>query len=417
MLQKKNIAMIKTKSENSLNFVWLIPVIFIFAVGGFLQYLGVLSVTQSNWIVLLLLSRVFFNVSSWRQIRKEALLFVFVLLIFFDFFYRGGSLSYTFTYLYYLTCAIIGAVSGREYASKITRSATLEKFIIIVKTFLFVELATVTFQRFFTETFVSLSRNNIGYIDAIFGTLFIKSDAVLAVICILLVASSFFLKIRTRDQVLISILASSIVFMTNSNTSQFSFIFVSFCLLSYLIYIRLDNLKYLANIFLIISISVLLYICHDLFFAWYDDFLRQATVDYYHRHMGEDASRFSPLGQIFSEGLSLFGSGALTYYNPITKEWLYNSGFGTFYCLYVDFGLFGFLLYFIYQIFVVFRLTKNYIEFVIFASVFIFFMFFNFALTDLAFLFSFNFLLNLNYLWGRSNRTRTHEISDTPQAG
>lgn len=406
MLEKKKIAMNQTKSSAHHKLIWLMPVIFIFFAGGSLQYFGVLSVTQSNWIALALLSGVFFGVSGWRQGGKEAPLFIFIILIFVDFLYRGGPLSYTLTYLYYLVCAVIGAVSGREYASKIARTLKVEKFAKILQIFLLIELAVVALQKTFTETFIGISRINIGYIDAIFGTLFVQSDAGLATICILAVSSAFFLKFRAIDQLVISILAASIVFMTNSDTSKVSFVFVSFCLFSYLLYIRLGVLKYLANGFLVLSISVLLYIGYESFFALSDNFLRQAAVDYYRMHPGGDASRFSPLGQIFSEGLSLFGNGALTYYNPITKEWLYNSGFGTFYCLYIDFGLIGFSLYFIYQIILIIILTKNYIEAIIFSSIFIFFMFFNFALTDLAFTFSFNFFLNLNYLRGRSNRLR-----------
>jgi hypothetical protein len=99
---------------------------------------------------------------------------------------------------------------------------------------------------------------------------------------------------------------------------------------------------------------------------------------------------------------NFFGSGALTYYNPITKEWLYNSGFSTFYSLYIDFGVPGLIFYYLYQILLIAKLTRNYIEFTIFLCVLIMFTTFNFALTDLAFTFSFNVALYLNYLRGKS---------------
>lgn len=401
-----------TKRENSERFglLWLLPIMLIFLVGGMTQYAGLLSQTQSNWLALLLFSHVFLKRPAWAQIRHETLLFLFLLFMFVDYFRIGNPASYTLTYVYYVLCTIVAAVSGRVYASRVARSMSTESFFKIVKIFLSIELFVVSTQRLFTEQFISLSRVPIGSIDAIFGTFFLQSDAALAAVCELLTISTFLFSNQARDRFVVAAMSLAIIFMGNSNTAKIAIVFLLVLAFVYDAYGRLRVGRYAFNILAlvgIVSISALLY---SPLSGLLTEFSVQATKDYYHRDSWETASRFSPMGEMFANGINFLGQGALTYYNPLTKRWLYNAGFSTIYSLYLDFGLAGMLFYFTYQIMILVKFTRNYLEMAIFLGVFVFFISFNFALTDLAFVFSFNAVLYMNYLRGKSSAYMDHKL-------
>lgn len=401
----------ETETTQKFGILWKMPIVMIFLVGGFLQYLGILSQTQSNWLALFLLSHVFLANESWKQVGYEAPLFIFMLYIAVDHLRHAAPMSYTVTYLYYVACTIIAAVAGRIYASRIASSISTESFFRTAKLFLFIELLVVVIQRSFTAQFISLSRAPIGYIDAIFGTFFLQSDAALAAVCELLTISSFFLYSRRKDRFAITLLSLSIIFLGNSNAAKIAVVFILALLLLYSAYRALHSSRYQFNILLLVILSPIILLMYGPLSTFLSDFFVQATDEYYHRGAWETAARFSPMGQLFAEGVTLLGQGALTYYNPMTKEWLYNAGFSTIYSLYLDFGLLGLLLYFSYQFILIVRFTRSYLEFIIFTCVFILFMVLNFALTDLAFVFSFNAILHLNYLRGRSGPGIRYEQS------
>jgi hypothetical protein len=394
--------MARTDPSEKFGFIWSLPIILIFAVGGLLQYVGLLSQTQSNWLALILFGHVFFRMSGWRQVRREILLVVFILYIVFDYFRHSAPAANTFTYVYYIICTIIAAASGRVYAERIASTIGIERFFRFAKWFLVAELIVVSFQRLFTEQFISLSKAPIGYVDAIFGTLFLQSDAALAASCEFLTISSLLLYCNARDRMFISGISLLIVFLLNSDTSKASILFVVILSAIYSLHASLRVGRVAFNALLVLAVISFFLIALNSFSGVFTDFFTQARGDYYHRDSWMYASRFSPLGQMFADGVDFLGGGALTYYNPITKEWLYNAGFSTFYSLYIDFGIPGLALYYAYQIVLVLRLTRNYLESAIFLCVLLLFSFFNFALTDLAFTFSFNLALYLNYLLGRS---------------
>ncbi|TCM17664.1 hypothetical protein EDF56_1055 [Novosphingobium sp. PhB165] len=394
----------RTGTEETFGLLWKMPLILIFLAGGFLQYTGILSQTQSNWLALVLFSHVFLAHTGWRQLKYEVPLIIFLLFITLDYFRHSSPISYTVTYFYYIVCTIIAAVAGRVYALRIASSISTELFFNIVKVFLFIQLIAVTVQRVFTEQFISFARVPIGYIDAIFGTFFLQSDASLAAVCELLTISTFLFRCRLRDRFIVSGLSLSVIFLVNSNAAKAAIILIFALLLAYSIYRKFNIAgRYGLNIVFSIAVTLFIPIAYSPLLHFLTDFFAQATNDYYHRGAWQTSARFSPMGQMFAEGIHLFGRGALTYYNPITKRWLYNAGFSTVYSLYLDFGLIGLLLYCFYQFNLVLKFARNYFEFVIFMCVFVLFMTFNFALTDLAFVFTFNMILRLNYLRGRSS--------------
>lgn len=388
--------------NRKLGLLWRLPILFLFAGGGILQYLGALSQTESNWIALILFLHVFMIRAAWNQLRYEIPLFIFIMFVVLHRFEYATPASYTLTYLYYLTCAIIAAVAGRMFAMRIASSDGISSLMKFAKIFLSIQLFFVVIQSVFTEQFIALSGAKIGYVDAIFGTLFLQSDAALAAVCELLIICAFLFSSKVADRFIISATSLLIIFLGNSNASKIAVLLICALLLIGGAYRSLSAKgRHGFNILAFATVTPILIILYSLTSSWIVEFFVQAADGYYRREAWETASRFSPIGQIFTEGVNMFGYGALTYYNPITKEWLYNAGFSTIYSLYLDFGLVGILLYLYYQLFLMVRFTYNYIQFFAFFCVLAFFMVFNFALTDLAFVFAFNAVLYLNYLEGR----------------
>lgn len=382
--------------------IWMMPIILIFFAGGLLQYAGLLSQTQSNWLALGLFSHVFLARAGFSQLKYEAIFAIFFLVIIFSHFENSTPTSYTLTYLYYIVCTIIAAVAGRTYASRVATSISTNTFFKFAKTLLLIELGAVLIQKTFTAQFIELSQAPIGYVDAIFGTFFLQSDAGLAAVCELLTISTFLLYCKMTDRLIICALSVLIIFLGNSNAAKATIILLFIPLIAYNLYRGLNASRYGFNAMLALAVTFVALIMYNPLSRILAEFFSQASNDYYSRGTWETAARFSPLGQMITDGISLFGQGALTYYNPITKAWLYNAGFSTIYGLYIDFGLAGLSIYCLYQLILIFRFTRNYLEFMMFVCVAASFMALNFALTDVAFVFSFNGVLYLNYLRGKS---------------
>jgi hypothetical protein len=269
----------------------------------------------------------------------------------------------------------------------------------VMNSFLALELFTVGLQRIFTNQFVSSAKVPIGFTDAIFGTLFLQSDAVLAAICEIACVLCMTMSNSIRSRLLTFALAYSIVFLGNSNAAMVALTVVTVILLLEAIYRNLRGGKVLFNIIACGALLILGYVSFTLLYGFFDTFIFQASREYYRADSAEMVSRFAPLGQMFSENINFFGNGALTYYNPITKRWLYNAGFSTIYSLYIDFGAVGLMLYFIYQLSVILKFSRSYLIVLAQAVIFGSFAQFNFALSDVTFVFFFNLGLGFNYLY------------------
>lgn len=382
---------------------WFFPLLFLYVFAGTFQYFGIFSQTQSNFIVLVLLVHVFHFYSSWTEMRLEMLLILFMIFVLiyqvsFDF-----RFEYSLTYIYYIVCTIIASVAGRVYAKRFFLHETYNTLLFkIAKIFLVFQCLFTLIQANFTESYVSFSKASIGYEDAIFGTLYLQSDAALATVCELIILSVFILPSTLRDKILITCLSLFVIFLGNSKTAQFVVIFILFTLL---LRFLLDNLKnYRLSLKIIIGlIGIFTFvITSSIWLGYLDFFIQQAISDFDRKDEWITAPRFAPLGEIFQSGINFFGQGPLTYYNPIEKTWLYNSGFSTLYILYFDYGLLGFLLYFLYQFYLILKFGIDFSSKIIYFMILMSYMNFNFALTDISFIFMFNFTLLLLYRFNKS---------------
>ncbi|WP_180055709.1 hypothetical protein [Acinetobacter sp. YH12142] len=379
---------------------WMLPILFLYLFAGTFQYLGVISPTQCNFIVLFLFIHIFKFYSSWRQLRIEFLLFLFLIFIIVYHFIVDAKISYTSTYVYYLICTIIAACSGRIYANRLfgeygTLSNTV--FFKISKIFLFIQLLVTIIQASFTESYISFSKAAIGYEDAIFGTLFLQSDATLATICELMILSVYLLPSKYNEKIIITILGVFVVFLGNSKAAQLIILIILLILFFKFIFDKIKSYKLGFKILIWLFFILLFCFTYSEWSIYLYNFIQEAQYDYQRKDEWITAPRFAPFGEIFQTGISWFGQGPLTYYNPIEKTWLYNSGFSTIYVLYFDYGLLGFILYFAYQTFLILKFGVNFTAKMILFIILLSYMNFNLVLTDIGFIFMFNFTLLLLY--------------------
>lgn len=379
---------------------WLLPIIFLYVLAGSLQYIGILSATLCNFIVLFLFLHVFQFYSSWKALRLEWPLLFFIILIFLLHDYYGSPLSYTLTYFYYLMCTVIVAVSGRLYAERFFKNysnKTSEIFFKISKYFLFLQMVVTIIQSTFTQSYIDFSRASIGYEDAIFGTLFLQSDAALATVCELMILAVYILPSNFKDKFIITIMGIAVIFLGNSKAAQFVVLGLLAIIWLNFFFQKTRLYKYGFGFLIGVLVIFLGLVSYTSLSSYVFDFIQQAQYDYDRRDEWITAPRFAPIGEIFQLGVSWLGQGPLTYYNPINKTWLYNSGFSTIYVLYFDYGLLGFILYFSYQSFLIMKIGVNFVIKLFMFIVLLTYINFNFALTDISFIFIFNFVLFLIY--------------------
>lgn len=395
--------MIKLKiNEKIIISYWFIPLSIIFLFGGMIQYIGILSFTQTNFLVLLLLFPIFLYKYYWRSVQKEVFLFLLLGILMISSYLNDSSISSFFTYFYYIFCTIIAAYAGRTLCKVTINNNGVSqfeiKYIFYVKILLFTQLIFCLIQNVFGSIILRYSAIEIPLEDVVSGTMYLKSDASLAACSQLVMISIFLIRSKFLDKLCVILLVLGIIFLGNSKASQAIVVLVLSGVLFYYIHINsiMKNIgfQYLYYVFFIFII-----------FFWFlffsesviKEFIDHTMYLYQKRDSWIMAERLAPVGQIFYEDIKYFGDGPLTYYNPIEKKWLYNAGFSTIYSLYIDLGLLGIILYSIYYIKLIGSYTKNLILTSIFLIVWIAFSQFNLTLSDIAFAFLLNFILVMLY--------------------
>lgn len=371
--------------------------------GGFLQYLSILTPTQTNFIILFLFFPFFSYVGFWRQLYREKILILMCFYIIFVGVITESSLTNTVTYIYYLICTLFSAAVSRTICefniNKYGTQGAINKLIKISKFFLIIQFFICFFQYLFVEKVVAYAPYPILLEDAVFGTMFIKSDASLAAITQLLVVSIFLFPSLMRDKIIFSFLSICIIFFGGSKAAQ-SLVCLTL-VLSWLAFfytklkLKKSGFKYL---FTGITVFVSLFLIFIYGRLLLNDFIEYSVSAYNKRDSWTSADRLAPFGQFFSEDLSFFGNGPLTYYNPFNQSWLYDSGFSTFYSLYIDLGLVGIILYLLYYINRIWLAFRSVFIFFIFFIIVIIYSAFSLTLSDMAFAFSINYILWIFYI-------------------
>jgi len=351
----------------------LFTLILIYLVGWFFQYLSVITVTQTNYILIISSSifcaqyyRTFPNVIYFIWISLVLYIFLGLLLL------ESNHLIPTLVYIYYSISLILSILFGFILGTQINKIP--QSFYL---SYLLFQVFIASFQYFYTDIWLGNTHVKIDYIDAISGSFFLSSDASLVFL-----VSSLLIVLRNQNpsfvySLSIVILSTTIVYFTNSSAGTIFYIIALVYFLQYSVTKYFTPIKIL---YFIVPVVILPFIIPGV-----DHFLNDLFFDFYTINFGRDASRLAPLGFLFFEEISFLGSGPLYYYNPISKDWLFNSGFSVVYSYYLDFGLIGLLLIYLFYFLLIFYCLGFSLVSVLYSIGLILFSFFNFSPTDFSF--------------------------------
>lgn len=404
-------------TKKHLRLIWSLPLLLLYVVGGAIQYAGWLSPTKCNIIVLCTFCFLLRYREFWRTARYECPILLLAAYFVVSGLMRGTSPLATTVYLYYSACLLLAAPAGRLLAKElVTRNRTQVARHILVAC-LALELPIAAMQHLYATAFAGHAAFRVGTIDAVFGTFQLNSDSVLSACCVMIVLIYSYTSRRLSHILFVTCLSFAVIFLGHSKAMQGTYIMLLLPIFGVTLYHR-TTIKRYNHIFKLVGWLLLFVIVAFAARTIYGDlaqFQSEAVSDYATRDDWVTAARLAPWGELFQSSLAqlIFGHGALTYYNPITKNWLYNAGFSTAYSLSIDFGLVGLFGYLAYQIRIIFSVSP-YRTFAIFmCAVWLAFILFNDVLPNIAFIFALNFTVSFVMYYSYAERQKSSQAKLT----
>jgi hypothetical protein len=359
-----------------------------FLLGAPLQITGILTPTETNYLAISLLVVSFtFRKKVYLGRSTMVMIVLFLYVTFVSIFYQN-PVSYLLVYYYYLLCPVLVFKAGKILSQKITISS--KKIITYCNYFLLVQMLFAIVQVVAGEQIASFSKLPMFAIDAVSGTFFIKSDASLSLFALLVVLSAFSLGGSAKLKFSSAFISLAIIFLANSKAIQGLAIVMIPSVLFYSGFLQgrfAVGKRTLILIVLMIALALLMPMIVDMFKELLDVF----KDAYYSRYKSDTAGRLAPVGEAIYSNFYWIGKGLLTYYNPLSKNWDYYSGFSLVYEFYLDCGFIGlFLIVCFFMVFTIENIKDNFYRMAYFSCI-VCFSTFNLVLTDLSFLFALSF--------------------------
>ncbi|MCH4880456.1 hypothetical protein EQV97_24185 [Pseudomonas sp. TMW22090] len=382
--------------KNNIPPTLLTSLLFIFIIGFIPQLLGLLSLTTTNILILFILS-IFIIRRQPLNGRAQSLTIYFFAVssyMLISGIINGTSLTSILVYIYYLLATYI-AIKSAELS--ITKGyITQYKIVKILPTFLFAQVLVCTLQNIFSTQISQFSKTPIIPLDIASGTFHLASDASLGFFCLISIIFAFATDQSKKLKYLVLLLASAVVLLTNSKASHLMLIIILTSLISFEISSKIRSHKTIITaVAPIILVAIALFSFEN--FYWAQDLVHGTLIEAYDkRFAGTEAHRLAPIGEMLYGQYPFFGHGLLSYYNPIEKVWLYNSGSSLFYTIFIDCGLLATLLIYSFFLYIVIRGEIGLFFGSLYFFAFFSYSFFNFGLTDIAAIFTFSAYLNIH---------------------
>lgn len=360
--------------------LWITFLSLLFLAGGALQHIELISPTQTN-IALLAIGGIIITKNlklpktlTFGYISLLAYILILSLI-------NHSTTAGVLVYIYYASCSLFALALGAKLSRATNEKSSLEA----TKIFLAVQAAATTIQSIATGSYFNRNQE----IDLISGTLFLNSDSTLVACATLLIIYVHHRKAPLLLKLTCLLMGLVIALNCHSKAGLATYLLVASTLLaSQVVKREIRAALYLTATLSLISISLSLY--EEIVLGYIS--ASNELIDQYNKtEPNERAGRLAPVGHLLSGDIKTFGEGYLTYYNPITKEWLYDSGFGTFYALSIDAGIITSVIYSLIFLYFMNKNLRN-INGALISLVFFSYSFFNFSLSDMAFMFVLGFV-------------------------
>ena len=370
-----------------------ISLFFVFIIGFIPQFLGILSLTSTNIIVLFFL--LLFSVRSLNA-RMPATT-VFFLATSFYIFMAGiiteSSPTSLMVYFYYLLTTHLSLKCARLAVEK--RYLTQEKVFKYLPIFLCLQISFGILQNILSVQISQISKMPVSPVDVASGTFYLTSDASLGFFCLISSIFAFATNQATKTKYLTLFLCAFAVSLTDSKATQLVFLATFFSLIVFDILSKVNSHKTLIAFVIPFAVLAILIVFFENFY-WVQSLVNETLTDAYDKRFASiGASRLAPIGEMLYGDTPFFGHGLLAYYNPIDKNWLYNSGSSLFYTIFIDCGLLATILVYSFFLYFIYQHEKRIFYIFLYFSAFFSFSFFNFSLTDIAAIFALGSYLNL----------------------
>lgn len=362
--------------------------------GGTLQFVGVLSLTQSNYLVLSLICLYLLcHLSLPRLTSSDMVLIILAAYVVAGIVLNGSDITGVSVYLYYLACPLLAVRFVRQIA-KSDAWLLEDKLYRWLTVFLVLQLVATIIQNVLAIPLSEMSAVEVIPLDVVSGTFYMKSDGSLSAFCAIASMVAIWSGQPRRRKALVVFLCMAIVLLANAKA--FQGLFPAIVVWAIVCESSLKGKYAKVGLLLLSMLGIILLLAawSSLTELW--QIFSSYLFDVYDFRYGDNkAQRLAPLGEMLNNPLSYFGQGALTYYNPITKQWLYNSGFSLIYNFYIDYGLVGLSLVLIYFLALTIEIAgANVRSFTLYAVLLVFCMF-SPAITDIAFVISYCFACTL----------------------
>lgn len=374
----------------------LASLLFLFVFGFTLQLSGLLSLTLTNILVLFFLALFSLKKRVFNgHIQFLTIFFLAIsLYIFISGLITGSSLTSIIVYFYYLLAAYLSIEGAKVSVNK--GYVTQDKIFKFLPAFLFLQVLVCALQTIFSTQIAQLSIMPVAPLDIASGTFYLTSDASLGFFCLISSIFAFATNQSAKTKYLILLLAATVVLLTNSKASHLMFAVTSLSLVAFDISTKIRAHKKIITTISPFALLAMALLSFENFY-WVQDLVHGTLIEAYDkRFAGPGADRLAPIGEMLYGESPFFGHGLLAYYNPIDKIWLYNSGSSLFYTIFIDCGLLATVLIYSFFFYTVIRSEKRKFFGFLYFFVFFSFSFFNFALTDIAAIFSFCVYLNIH---------------------
>jgi hypothetical protein len=378
-------------------FIQISPLLVLLFFGGALQFVGALSQTMTNYLVMFLVGLNLLFFGGFKRINKSIKIVIFGVFIATSI-YLAILVPHNFieyaVYVYYL----LFFFSIILYAISVHTDNLFENIDRFFIPFLLLQIVVCACQVVFGDILASLSSVPMQAIDMVSGTLFLGSDAILCVLVNCMVVYELIRKKSINRVITIYALGAVVIYLTNSKALQAIYLLMPFFVLGEYFYIRFN--KYMVTILMAFVILLMLIVFQfnvSFIVEKINVFIDLIYEGFFSIKYGEEGSRLSVFGFVLTGQFSNFGLGLLTYYNPLSKLWLFNAGFSTFYLLLLDTGLvFTVIFYLLCSYFILLSNPKSIISYYI-LLVFFVFSFFGLILTTGVVLFSITTCLFVNF--------------------
>lgn len=199
---------------------WFLTIIFF--IGGILQYLQILSVTQTNILLLFIIAT-----TSGAKFKKndfnDLVLFALLAHVFIVFLINKSTLVSFFAYIYFLMCIFLSRWFTIQVVNFYPKIFNTDLYLKIGLSLLIIQIPILVLQNIFGEfigAHAPISEQAVvGEVfgtDMAYGTLFFKSDSTLTAIATLFFISTFALNASFKFRFNVFLTSLLIVFLCNS---------------------------------------------------------------------------------------------------------------------------------------------------------------------------------------------------------